>query len=734
MKKTLRTTPLTCLAGLVFSISLAHAQAPTYAWAQGLGSTGADVGLRMTTDAAGNTYTTGSFNGTVDFDPGVGTFNLTASGTDIFVCKLDASGAFVWAVSMGGTGSDVGNAITLDATGNVYHTGGFQNTADFDPTASNFDLTSAGGIDIFVCKLNTSGNLVWAVAAGGTVDDQGNTIALDASNNVLTAGNIGNMGTIDFDPGAGATSLTSFGGTDDFIWKLDNAGNFVFVKQIGGTVSDLCNSMVLDASGNIYLTGSFNGNSDFDPDAGTYTLTSLGSNDIFICKLDATGAFVWAVGMGQTGTDLGNYIVLDNTGNVVVTGNFANTVDFNPDSGATSFLTASGLNDPFVCKFTPAGIFVWAKSFTGSGFDRGVGLTINPANEIYAVGQFANTMDFDPSAGGTFNATSLGLTDIYVSALDASGNFLWAITMGGTGDDGGQSVKQAAGKIYVAGRFSTTADFDPTAATVSLTSAGAADIFVAQYQPACIPTDSTITTSACTDYTLNSTTYTTSGTYTQTLTNAGGCDSTITLNLTINMPSSGTHTQTGCNSLIVNGITYTSSGTYSQTVTNAAGCDSVITLNLTINTVDASVTSSAFTITATATPATYQWVFCPSLAPISGETNQTYTAAVDGNYAVIVTQSGCTDTSTCVNITGTGFTAIETQEILQVSPNPSTGKVNLVVNETGKFIINTLDGKTIFVHYVMPGEYTFNLDHLPAGVYVLQLEDNTYRQVKWVKL
>jgi hypothetical protein len=306
--------------------------------------------------------------------------------------------------------------------------------------------------------------------------------------------------------------------------------------------------------------------------------------------------------------------------------------------------------------------------------------------------------------------------------------------MGGSGDDGGLSVKYAAGKIYVAGRFSTVADFDPTAVTASLTAAGSTDIFVAQYQPACIPTDSTITTSACTSYTLNSSTYTSSGTYTQTLTNAGGCDSTITLNLTINMPSSSTVTQTACNSFTMNGFTYTSTGTYTQTIVNAAGCDSVITLNLTINSADASVTSSGLTITATATPATYQWVFCPSLAPIGGATNQSYTATADGNYAVVVTQSGCSDTSSCVNITGTGITSMDHETVLQVWPNPSAGMLQVLSPEKGKLVVTNLDGKTLFVRELLQGNNTLSLEHLPAGIYLLQLKDTTVQPLKWVKL
>ncbi|HYG51885.1 MAG TPA: hypothetical protein VD905_13330, partial [Flavobacteriales bacterium] len=199
MKTPLRNI-IVCLSGMYALNTSLMAQAPAYTWAKGIGNTGADVGARMVTDASGNTYTTGSFTGTVDFNPAIaGTFNLTsAGGTDIFVCKLDASGNFVWAVNMGGTSDDAGQGIALDATGNVYVTGVFKTTADFNLASPGTNtLTAAGGDDVFVCKLTSTGGYAWAVGTGSTVDDDGNAITLDATNNVLITGNIGATGTAD---------------------------------------------------------------------------------------------------------------------------------------------------------------------------------------------------------------------------------------------------------------------------------------------------------------------------------------------------------------------------------------------------------------------------------------------------------------------------------------------------------------------------------------------------------
>src|SRR5262249_36288313 len=153
-------------------------------------------------DASGNVYTTGYFTGTADFDPDAGVFNLTAAGSfDIFVSKLSASGNFVWAKVMGGGSDDLGQSISVDASGNVCTTGYFTGTADFDPGAGVFNLTAAGYYDIFVSKLDASGNFAWAKAIGGTGGDEGYSIAIDSSGNVYTTGAFG--GTVDFDPNAG---------------------------------------------------------------------------------------------------------------------------------------------------------------------------------------------------------------------------------------------------------------------------------------------------------------------------------------------------------------------------------------------------------------------------------------------------------------------------------------------------------------------------------------------------
>ena len=410
-------------------------------YAAKFGGTNVDEGSSIVTDASGNIYTTGYFYGTVDFDPSAGTYNLTsAGGNDIFISKLDASGNFVWAKQLGGTNDEKGNSIVVDASGNIYTTGNFAGTVDFDPGAGTFGLASTGNYDIFISKLDASGYFVWAKKMGGTSSDYGYSITVDATGNVYTTGYF--SGTVDFNPDnpdINVYNLTSYGSIDIFISKLDASGNFVWAKQLGGTSTDIGYSIMVDLTGNVYTTGYFSSTADFDPGTGIYNLTSSGgSYDIFISKLGASGNFIWAKQLGGTSSDIGNSIALDAIGNVYTTGYFYGTADFDPGTGIYNLISA-GSSDIFISKLDTSGNFVWAKKMGGTSDETGFSIAVDALGNVYSTGYFAGTADFEPGAG-TNNLISAGSSDIFISKLDTSGNFVWAKKMGGTSTDQGNSI------------------------------------------------------------------------------------------------------------------------------------------------------------------------------------------------------------------------------------------------------------------------------------------------------
>ncbi len=256
-----------------------------FVWAKSFGTTDFDEGFDIALDVSNNVHTTGVFTGTVDFDPGPGTSNLTGSGGgDIFVSKLDTNGNFVWARAMGGISLDEAFAVTVDGSGNVYTTGGFTSAAaDFDPGPGTLNLSSAGSFDVFISKLNSSGGLVWAKKLGGSGNDIGRGIVVDGGSHVYTVGDF--TDTADFNPGAGTSNLTSVGGKDVFISRLDGNGNYVSVRSFSGASDVIGRDIALSGTGNISTAGEFEGGVDFDPGAGTLNLLSTGQEDIFVSSL-----------------------------------------------------------------------------------------------------------------------------------------------------------------------------------------------------------------------------------------------------------------------------------------------------------------------------------------------------------------------------------------------------------------------------------------------------------------
>ena len=474
-----------CLTGNV------NAQAPDWLWAKAMGGAGQDYGFSITTDASGNVYTTGTFIGTVDFDPdSSGTFNLTSAGAeDIFISKSDGSGNFVWAKAMGGTVQDVGLFIAVDASGNVYTTGYFSGTADFDPDSSvSFNFISVGANDIFVCKLDASGNFVWAKAMSGAGFEHGFSIAIDpaGSGAVYTTGEF--QATVDFDPGVGVFSLTSAGGFNSFISKLDTSGNFVWAKAMGGGGNVRGKFIAIDISGNIYTTGWFDQTADFDPGAGTFNLTASATfpPEIFISKLDSSGNFVWAKAMGGPANDAAYSIAIDASGNVYTTGNFnSGTADFDPDSAGVFNLTSAGLYDIFISKLDSSGNFVWAKAMGGGDNDGGSSVAIDISGNVYTTGSFVGTVDFDPDSAGTFNLTAVNQSGIFLSKLDGSGNFVWAKAMDGAIVDEGRCIAiGSSGNVFITGVFTSPSIAFGAITLTNATTAGTNDIFIAKLDTA----------------------------------------------------------------------------------------------------------------------------------------------------------------------------------------------------------------------------------------------------------
>ncbi len=464
---------------LLVSPTFVHAWTPTtpQVFVAAFGGSGSDSATAVVVDSTGHIYTTGSFAGTVDFDPGVGVTSVTSNGgDDVFVSKFDTSGELVWVRTFGGTGADIGTSLALDSARNVYIGGGFRDTVDFDPGVGVVNLAATGSSqDGFVAKLTPLGALEWASHMGGSADDRVRSVAVNSSNQVHATGYF--QGTADFDPSAGSTTLTSAGSSDVFVWKLDVSGQLMWAGRQGGASIDNAASLATDSVGDVYLVGQFMGTADFDPSGGVQNMTSSGVQDVFVSKLTAAGNLAWARQLGGSSAEVGGAIHIDAFNNVYTTGSFQGTADFDPNAGVEN-LTSAGVQDAFLSKLTAAGNFVWARHLGGSAADLGSAIDTDSAHNVLVAGSFQNTVDFDPGVG-TSSVTSHGGQDAFVWKLDSSGTFVWASTLGGADTDVGNAITvDATNNVYAAGSFQNAVDFDPSASVASLTSVGSSDVYM----------------------------------------------------------------------------------------------------------------------------------------------------------------------------------------------------------------------------------------------------------------
>jgi hypothetical protein len=472
---------LTALATLGLATAT---MAQNFNWVKQIGGTSSDAGQSVKIDASGNYIIVGNYSGTCDLDPSAGVFNVTSSGNqDIFIVKLDQNGIFVWGKSVGGSNTDAVSDVIVDNTGNVFLCGFFRGTADFDPSTVNFNLSTGNiGADGFILKLNSLGNFVYAKQFGGTatVDDHVFSICLDNQGNLYATGYF--LNTCDLDPGTSQFNVTSVGGADIFIVKLDINGNFAFAKTIGGTSGTNTSGgsagylVKFDNTNNIYVAGIFSGTNDFDPNSGVSNLISNGQSDGFILKLTTSGNFVFAKSIGGTGDDYVNSITIDQTGNIIAGGVFSSTVDFDPSTGIAN-LSSNGLTDGFLLKLNSVGNYQWCNKIGGTGSDYSNGLEIDFNNNIFITGSFSSSVDFDNSASQLL-LTSNGLKDIYVVGYNSNGSIIYAQNYGSTSDDEGYGITSFGNELYLTGHFQNTVDFDAGNNTNNLISSGIQDAFV----------------------------------------------------------------------------------------------------------------------------------------------------------------------------------------------------------------------------------------------------------------
>lgn len=469
------------IAGLI-GLTL-NGQAQVLSWAGAMGAGGDDVAAAITVAGDGYVITAGYFENVVDMDPGSGEHMLTSNGmNDIYVQKLSAEGAFVWAFNIGAAGADNARAISVDPSGNIYLAGAFSGTVDLDPGAGVTELTSAGEPDILIAKYTPEGALTWARGFGGPGYEEPTAVKVGPSGNIYLLSYFSDV--IDADPGVADLSITSQGGLDILLQKFNDQGDLLWAQGTGSSDTELGLSMAIDADENIWFTGSFEGTLDFDPTAGTFPLTSAGAWDIFVTKRSMNGDLLWAGRMGGLENfDTGYGIAVDGSGNAVVIGSFFSSGDFDPGAGVhTLTATSEGSDEIFLLKLDPTGNLLWAKSFGGADGDLGYGVGVKSNGNIIATGFFSGTADLDPDPTGTHVVTTSSpqnFFDSFIAEFTSDGDLLDAWQFGGASSIATQSIAIGADDaIFIAGHFENAVDLDPTLSEVIVNSNGFRDAFV----------------------------------------------------------------------------------------------------------------------------------------------------------------------------------------------------------------------------------------------------------------
>lgn len=614
-----------------------------------------------------------------------------------------------WLNSAGGSQGDEPVKSAVDVNNNLISLGMFQKTCGFNLSGTVVNKTSIGFSDCYIQKLSPSGNLKWVVAFGSKKEDLIYSVATDNGGNIYATGLF--QDTTDFNPGAGVNKLTTKN-QSFFILKLDSNGNFLWVKQIDGTIETVTNILVTKDQ-NILLTGTYTQSVDFDPDAGITKLTVSTSyvqdaRNAFLCKYNSTnGSLMWAKEFrtDKNTIELTNASI-DKDGNIISCGYYDYIADFDPGTATRNHnVNGTGFQEGFVVKLSSDGNYVWARSFTASSMQIYCCNT-DDSNNIWLGGSFYAMVDFDPSTGEAIESTSN--TDVFIFKLDKDGFFV-LVKIIKTSAISTSTIRSLfcdkKGNVYIGGEFRDSVDFDPGATKKILRSGNyIPSSFIAKYNN--------------------------SGNLIQAYKIGTGTESVTSPNILLGQKGSIYH-----------------SGIYRETINFAinsaasnstpAGESDAYMQKIDCN-ISHSISQSGGILTVNISGAKLQWINCSTGARIAGETGTTFIAKTNGNYAVMIEKGECTVVSDCKTITAASTHDLSRQSVLQFAPNPAENTIQITQQNINFNQIKIMDvnGKTILEIPLNTGQDAISIGQLQAGIYILEATDSNQKkyQAKLIKL
>ena len=445
-------------------------------------------------DKFGNTFISGTLEhisapSTWDFDPGPGEYileNVPSTGCieDIYVAKYDPEGNILWGFVIGGPSCDRSAEISTDEKGNVYISGSFGDTVDFDPGPGEFLMTSNDFRSGYVAKYSSQGTFIWAFLLQGLTFGEVKEIEVDHKENVYLIGEFGNS--VDLDPSEAEYLISSAGSQDVFFAKYKSEGSFLWGHSFGDTEFDRGRAIEVDRLGNVIIGGAFWGIVDIDPSTKVVQLDSGEGDNAFLVKYSKNGRYRWGVNLGEDDFVTIEDLALDSKDKVYTTGSFSseNGIDF--DAGSEEFvLSSEGFSDAYIARYNLEGQFEMATNFGGAASPFSSDIELGLDGSVFVSGVFSSTADFDP---GPAKFELEGDFDAFVAKYSASGVFHWAFDIGEAfyGLEVGGFKVDKNDKIHIAGHFgeafNNTLDFDPTLTSYIVDYVGAnQDLYVAQY-------------------------------------------------------------------------------------------------------------------------------------------------------------------------------------------------------------------------------------------------------------
>lgn len=657
-----------------------------------------DYATDLSIDHQGNVIICGNFAGTNDFDPGGGSLLLSSTGStdmDFFVQKLDSLGNLMWAVKFGGTGIDPAVKMDVDTEGNIYVTGWYNGNISIVTNSGIENFTSNGFKDVYIMKLNSDGEVVWARSFDHSATYEMNCLCVDHQGCVYLAGHFN--GTIDLNPNAGADYYSSTSGLiQAFVTKIDSSGNYLWTNHFDSYLSKV-NTMYY-SSGQLIVAGNFEGSITFPVGAGLNSHNTT-TKAMFVYSMDENASGNWVKyieGNAQNSSVYSKAMALDSDDNIILVGAFMDTIDFDPSS-LINLQDGTLLMRRFVLKLDPYGDFEWVKVKNVLDYTSTATL---PSGKILNIGILDDTVNIDVDSSQFLvmppsSVWGSGTMRVhFLECLSPDGHLLWA-------------------KVF--------------------------ESQVGQHESA-IETDSNnnvyFAASQNTDLYINS------STLTDTLFCNEG-DNSFVIRLDSVCTSETQEVVNTCEQFYLwsDGIAYYSDN-YSaiQHTTNIFGCDSTVTLKLTFHEPNLSITGQD-TLWADANALSYQWIDCSSMLPIAGQTNQFFVPTMSGDYAVTLEYRGCTETTGCVSYVSVNDKLNENS--ISVYPNPANDYVLVKQRKQmfGKYIdlkIYSMTGETV-LSMTQEGSqdiYKLQLNNIEAGIYTLYmkcLDQELYRKLIVIK-